>query len=75
MKAPRFPIENPSAEQIRAAREHAGLDQTAAARAAGLDKQQRWSEYEREVRTIDNVRWQWFLLQVNLHPKLTLEVR
>jgi DNA-binding XRE family transcriptional regulator len=71
----RFPIENPTPEQIRAARELAGLDQTTAAQAAGLDKQQRWSEYERDKRTIDNVRWQWFLLQVGLHPKLRLEVR
>jgi hypothetical protein len=75
MKTPRFPAENPTTEQIIAARAATGIDQTTAARYAGLDKQQRWSEYERGVRTIDNVRWQWFLLHVGLHPKLKLEVR
>jgi hypothetical protein len=71
----KFPIKNPTPEQIVAVRQATGLDQTTAAHFAGLDKQQRWSEYERGVRTIDNIRWQWFLLQVGLHPKLRLEVR
>jgi hypothetical protein len=67
-----FRVTDPDAELIRAAREKAGLTQQQAAEKAGLPEYQRWSEYERGKKNIDEVRWQWFLLQVGLHPQLTI---
>lgn len=65
----------PSPEMILAAREATGLSQMDAARAAGYGRYQTWAEFERGARLIDDVRWQWFLLQFGLHPKLKMEVR
>lgn len=67
-----FRLNDPDAPLLRAAREKAGLTQQQAAEKAGLPTFQRWSEYERGVKNIDAVRWQWFLLQVGLHPQLSL---
>jgi len=71
----KFKITDPSPEMIRAARDAAGLSQPGAAQVAGLANYQRWAEYERGIRVIDTIRWQWFLLQTGLHPKLLLEER
>jgi hypothetical protein len=66
---------DPTPEMIIAAREATGLSQSAAAEHAGLSHYQRWADYEKGRRPIDPIRWQWFLLQVGLHPKLKLEAR
>lgn len=67
-----FRTNDPDAELLKAAREKAKLTQQQAAEKAGLDKQQRWGEYERGIRNIDPVRWEFFLLQVGLHPRFEL---
>jgi len=64
--------ENPTPAMILAAREKAGLSQKEAALLLGLSHYQRWAEFETGKRPIDNVRWQWFLLQTEQHPKLAL---
>jgi DNA-binding XRE family transcriptional regulator len=71
----KFKSTAPTPEMILAAREATSLSQMDAARAVGLGRYQTWAEYERGVRLIDDVRWQWFLLQFGLHPKLKLEAR
>lgn len=74
-------IAQPSPEQIRAARERAGLTQTQAAglvspaSAAGYKT---WSGYEQPVETrnhraIPLAAWELFLLLTNQHPSMHLE--
>ena len=71
----KFKPTDPTPEMIRAARDQAGLSQDGAATLIGLSHYQRWAEFEKGKQAIDNIRWQWFLLQTGLHPKLTLEAR
>lgn len=70
-----FPLRSPGAQQVRAAREAAGLSQIAAAHLCLLSAQPRWAEYENGERNIDDARWQLFLLLTNLHPTLRVAKR
>jgi DNA-binding transcriptional regulator YiaG len=65
----------PTPQQVRAAREEAGMTQAQAAELVDLNSAVRWSEYERGVRSMEWARWQLFLLLVNQHPKASLVKR
>lgn len=70
-----FAINNPTPDEIRAARALAMLTQPEAAALCMLSGGSRWSEYESGARTLDGVRWQWFLLVTNQHPQFRLTRR
>ena len=53
----------PSPEDIRKAREAAGITQAAAAVRAGLAHRERWSEYEAGRRRISKSAWELFNLR------------
>lgn len=55
------PLSTPTPEQIRAAREQAGLTQAQAAALAGLGAQSRWAEYESGRIAMDPIRWRYWL--------------
>ena len=65
-------LPDPTPEDVRAARDRAGLSQAQAAELAGLQDKARWSEYERGARQIDGARWALWLLSVGLHPAARL---
>ena len=65
-------LTSPDIRSIRAA---AGLTQQQAADAAGLASRERWAEYESGVRCPEQVRWDWFLVRVGMHPDFTLRRR
>ncbi len=67
--------DQPTPDQVLAAREHAGQTQEQAAVVVGLGGGIRWSEYERGVRTIDPARWQLYLLATDQHPEFRLSRR
>lgn len=58
----------PTPDQIKAAREHAGLTQEQAATLVHLSSRFRWSEYERGSAKIDAARWELFLIKTGQHP-------
>lgn len=58
----------PSPEEVRAAREAAGLNQTQAAAMVYLAGKNRWSEIENGVRPIEAARWELFLVKTGNHP-------
>ena len=51
----------PTPEQIRLARRAARLTQVEAAALAGYGNRQRWVELESGIKTMDAVRWRYFL--------------
>lgn len=53
----------PTAEEIRKAREAAGITQAAAAVRAGLAHRERWAEYENGRRRISKSAWELFNLR------------
>lgn len=59
---------NPTPENIRAARDAAGLTQAEAAELAHLGHPTRWSEHERGIHAIDSARWELFLIKTGQHP-------
>lgn len=67
--------DQPTPDQVLAAREAAGQTQEQAADVVGLSGGIRWSEYERGVRTIDPARWQLYLLATDQHPDFRLARR
>lgn len=68
MTADTLPAAIATPEAIRAAREHAGLNQDRAAALVGLGSKKRWSEFETGAASIDPVRWEFFLLHTGQHP-------
>lgn len=67
--------DRPTPEQIRAAREAAGLTQHQAAMLVGLRSGMRWSEYERGERRPHPVLWELWLLRTGQHPTHELRQR
>ena len=72
--------DQPTPEEVRAARESAGHTQVQAAAMVGLSGGIRWSEYERtssgtSSRRIDPARWQLYLLLTDQHPDWRLARR
>lgn len=60
-------IEQPSPEQIRQARQQAGLTQDQAAQLVHLGSKTRWAEYEGGARNMDQARWELFLIKSGQH--------
>lgn len=68
----------PTPEQILAARQAAGHTQSQAAATVGLSAGIRWAEYERGGHTgrrIDSARWALYLLLTDQHPVWRLSRR
>lgn len=65
-------LPTPTPEAVAAARLASGLGQPDAAALAGLGSGQRWSEYERGIRSMDAARWALFLLATGQHPRARL---
>lgn len=59
---------DPTPDNIRAARDRAGLTQAEAAELVHLGSAVRWSEYERSAQAIDTARWELFLVKTGQHP-------
>lgn len=58
---------DPTPEDIRAARDRAGLTQAEAAELVYLGARTRWSEHENGVQAIDRARWELFLIKTGQH--------
>lgn len=61
-------VQGPSKEEVREARDIAGVSQMLAAELAHLGSVARWSEYERGLRNMDSARFELFLIKTNQHP-------
>jgi len=59
--------QNPTVQEILAARTAAKLNQEEAARIVHLGSAIRWSEYERGVRKMDAMRFELFLIKTGQH--------
>jgi hypothetical protein len=68
-------LPTPTPDQVRAARDRAGLTLAQCAQLAGLGAHARWSEYERGARRIDLARWALFLLATGQHPRARASTR
>lgn len=62
------PTRQPTAAEIREARDIAELSQQLAADLVHLGSRSRWAEYERGARQIDLARWELFLIKTGQHP-------
>ena len=65
----------PTPDDVLQARQAAGQTQEEAAAVVGLSGGIRWSEYERDERRMDPVRWQLYLLVTEQHPTHQLAKR
>ena len=65
----------PTPDEIRAAREAAGLTQPAAAKLAGLAGWRQWSAWESGERRPAAQAWELWLLRVDKHPAYRLTRR
>ena len=63
---------SPTPEQIRQARERAGLTQQQAAELIYRTHLQRWSEFERGEYAMSPSDWELFLVKTNQHPSYWL---
>lgn len=68
------PASNPSPEQVRAAREAAGLTQTTAAELI-FGARRTWADWEGGARKMPPAAWVMFLLRADLHPSAKLVPR
>lgn len=62
----------PTAEEVKALREKAGLSQTAFAELIGLSNRQLISDYENDRKTPNAQTWTLMLLATNQHPSFEL---
>lgn len=67
----------PAPREVQFARQNAGLSQSQAGQLVHLGgtgetgaalARNRWSEYERGIRTMDVARWELFLIKTGQHP-------
>ena len=59
---------SPTPDAIKAARAAAGLTQAEAADLVYLSRLQSWSEFERGATSMDNARWELFLIKAGQSP-------
>jgi len=65
----------PTPDEVRAAREAAGLTQSAAAELAGIAGWRQWSAWESGERRPAAQAWELWLLRVDRHPTHRLALR
>lgn len=58
----------PTPEEVKAAREAAGLSQAQAAELVGLSNRQRWAEVERGQHRMHPAAWELFCIKIGGHP-------
>lgn len=65
-------LPEPSAQQVRAARDSAGHTQVQAAATIGIGRWQTWSEYEGGKCAMPALSWTFYLLATGQHPVAAL---
>lgn len=65
----------PTAEEVLAVRQRAGLSQGDAAAMVHLSSFSRWSEYERGIRTMDPAKYELFKIKTGQHDSYGPKIR